>query len=318
MPSPSRLFCCALFAAVIVLSMALPARAEIIFNFNYADVTGDTDFGFDDPTFGASRRATLDAVAAYINTVVDHTATIDFDFELSQSDGSGSLASAGTFFNIAPGFTNGYLFEHATSGIDPSGSNPDGFGVFDFGYTWNSETDAPTGGEYDLFSVALHEITHSMGFISLVSASGQSVLTGTDPGTYSVFNSFMEKGDGSALFGAGGDFLGVPMDLTNGDVFFDGANATAANGGTPIELYAPGTFSSGSSLGHIDPVTFSDFVMNPAIGAGTQRREYNAIELGILADLGWNVSVVVPSPSAALAGAVLLGLLFVRRITNVL
>lgn len=298
-------------AAGVLLPQA--ARGDIIFNFNYADVGGSSGVGFDDPTEGATRRATMDAVAAYINTVVDHNGTVDFDVQASQTDGSGFLGQAGTSYFINPGYSNGFVFTHATTGVDPFAGD-DGTIRFDFGYAWNSDTGGPGGGEFDLFTVALHEITHAMGFASLVTASGTSALTGSDPGPYSTFNAFMERGDGTDLFGPGGDYLGAPADLTSEDVFFNGPNATAANGGSPVELYAPATFAPGSSLSHSDHTVFVDQVMNFSIGAGETRRMYSAVELGILADLGWNVTAaIVPTPSAAGAGLVLLGLLVIRK-----
>jgi len=261
-----------------------------------------TGSGFHDPTFGVSRRSTFQSALDYINTVVDHTGTVDFIVRTSQSDGSGALASAGPRVT-APlgfeGFLNGNVFSHATTGIDPNPSGVDGSATFDFGYTWNSELDAPTGSEFDLFSVSLHEVTHSMGFLSAIASTGVSAYTGTDPGIYSEFDSFLELGDGTKLLAAGGNFVGMTADLTSDDVFFGGANAKAANGGNAVQLFAPSLFDDGSSISHLNA---SGEVMSPSIGAGQTRRTYSAIEMGILADIGWTLHAV-PEPSTfALVG----------------
>ncbi len=48
--------------------------------------------------------------------------------------------------------------------------------------------------------------------------------------------------------------LALAKQLTGGDIFFDGPNTNPANGGSPAELYAPGTWAQGSSYSHLDNV----------------------------------------------------------------
>ena len=290
------------FSALIVLTaIAVPGRAQITWNVTFNDVVNNTNVGFDDATFGAARQSTFTAVLNYINLVVRENGTVDLTVNDSGTDGTGALASAGaTFFTSPNGFTNGFVFDHATTGTDPSGGSHDGGATFDFGYTWNSETDLPTGSEFDLFTVALHEVTHTMGFSSLVDENGNSRISGGDPGVFSVYDSFLERGNGTDLFGAGGDFLGITADLTSTDVFFSGANAMAANGGNAVKVFAPGTFNQGSSMSHIDSSLLA--VMNPAVARGFTNRAYSGIELGILKDIGWSV---IPEPGGFSAMVIL-------------
>ena len=239
-------------AALLLTLCAVPAHGTITWNFTFNDVVSNNDLGFDDPTFGATRQSTFTSVFSYLNTVLNHNGSVDVLVNTSQTDGTGALASAGPYFFTGPnGFQNGTAFTHATTGIDPTGSVLDMQATFDFGYNWNSGTGSPTGSQVDLFSVALHEISHGLGFLSLVSSSGTSRINGTDPGVFSVYDTFLERGDGTKLFGSGGNYLGTAGDLTSNDVFFDGPNATAANGGSPVQVYAPGTVPTGSSIRHI-------------------------------------------------------------------
>lgn len=298
----------------VVCFVTSASHAAISWNITYDDVVNNTGVGFDDATFGAARQATFNSVFAYINTVVDESGTVDFTVNNSQTDGTGSLASAGTLYFTGPnGFSNGLLFDHATTGVDPTGAVNDGSATFDFGYNWNSETDAVGATEFDLFTVALHELTHAMGFSSLVSPAGVSEISGGDPGVFSVFDSFLELGDGTDLFSAGGNFEGDAADLVSNDVFFSGANTVAANGGAPVQIYAPSIFNDGSSISHfnqdfISPsvggvVTgtfFPNTVMSPAVAAGVQKRAYTALDLAVLQDIGWTVSAV-PEPSSVMA-----------------
>lgn len=276
------------------------ARAGVItWNVTYADVINSTGVGFDDPTEGALRRGTITAVYTYLNTILDASGVIDLEINQSQTDGTGFLATAGPYFFTSSGFSNGFAYDHATTGNDPAGAFPDAQATFDFGYTWNSGTDAVAGGEYDLYSVALHEIVHALGILSTIQSDGTSSLNNNNPGRYTVFESLLARGDGTLLFGAGGNFVGTTTDLTSGDVFFTGANATAANGGNPVPVYAPSTFESGSSIAHFDDGVNS--TMTHSISAGTQNRTLSAIDLGTLQDIGWTLQSSVPEPGQFLA-----------------
>ncbi|MGY8747536.1 MAG: PEP-CTERM sorting domain-containing protein [Pirellulales bacterium] len=302
-----------IFSALTVALFSSVSLADITWNFTYNDVVNSTGVGFDDATHGAARRSTFNSVGGYLNSVLDETGVVDFTIEDSQTDGTGFLASAGTLYFVSPnGFTNGLLFEHATTGIDPSGGNNDGSARFDFGYTWNSELDTTTGSEFDLFTVSLHEITHAMGFSALMKSNGESAITNSNPGVYGVYASFLERGDGTALFSSGGNFDGNAGDTTSDDLYFGGVNAVAANGGNAVKIYAPGTYSSGSSISHVDTNTYPDSLMTHSVARGVEKRQYAAIDQGILMDIGWNFSAV-PEPSSAMMICVGLGVMMSRR-----
>lgn len=288
---------------MLALAFATQAHADITFNFSYVDVTDNSDFGFDDPTEGATRRATVQAVADYINTVVDHNGTVDIRWNASfNASGSPTLASMGAFYFENAGLDNGFVFNHATTGLDPSLGNPDGTGQVNFGRTWNSGLGGPAAGEFDLFSVVLHEITHAMGFASLFNSDGTTAINGT----YSVFDSLVEDGSGNRLL-SGTNFVGNASDFTSGDLHLD------VGGGTTLELFAPGTFSDGSSVSHFDFGVPGSNVMFPGIAAGVSNRTYSQADLQVLSAIGWNVVAPVPEPGTAtilcLAGVAL----FVKR-----
>ncbi|HBE69807.1 MAG TPA: hypothetical protein DDW52_16805 [Planctomycetaceae bacterium] len=284
-----------LAVAVLLIYSTLPAaHGDIIFNFTYLDTddgNATTDDGFMDPTFGATRRATVTAVGNYINTIVDHSGTVDIRWEKSVIDpGSSTLASMGPFFFENDGFQNGFVFDHATTGIDPTPSEVDGAGSVNFGRTWNNGLGAPGLGEFDLFSVVLHEMTHAMGFVSTIESDGGFGITGTR----SVFDSLLEDSAGNRLLDGTGSLVEPVSDLTSEDLQID---LTAIGEGTK-DIYAPDPFEDGSSLSHLDPGSHAGSVMTPSIAAGELRRSYSDSDRAVIQALGWNV-VAVPEPNSS-------------------
>lgn len=151
---------------------------DITWTITYLDVTGNNDIGFDDPSLGATRRATFEAVLEYVESVIQAPAprTIDIEVQPSELDGTFFLASCGTYYPLADGYFPGSTLQRITNGTKPFGGFEEIQLTVDFGYTWNSDLGAPTGSEYDLFTVLLHEVTHGLGFASLSSSNGSSVF----------------------------------------------------------------------------------------------------------------------------------------------
>ena len=93
------------------------ASAAFSWNITYDDVVNGSGIGFDDATFGAVRRSTFEAATDYVSSVLDGTGSVDLLVRESLNTGTGSLASGGTSFFLSSGFSNGLLFQHATTGV---------------------------------------------------------------------------------------------------------------------------------------------------------------------------------------------------------
>ncbi len=137
----------------------------------------------------------------------------------------------------------------------------------------------------------------------------------TDPTT---LESFVGQNDFfSVALHEVGHVLGIGTALSwehhvNGSHQFTGANAVAEHGGNvPLESddghFQDGTMSHATRTG-----SSQEAAMDPSITVGT-RKELTDLDWAALKDIGWDVTPVPEPSSFILAGAGLVGLLFIRR-----
>jgi len=269
------------------------------FNVEYLDVTNNTDFGFDDPALGATRRTTVAAVFTYLACVLQECGTADVEFSESANAPTSGLGAAGTFYFLFPnGCQPGFTADHLMTGIDQSMTLHDATVLINFGRPFNSGLGPPAAGEFDLYSVVLHEFTHAMGFLTLSDANGNGRLS--NPLIRTDFDGFIENGNGLRLFDCtDGSFDGTTNDLRgqNNGVKFGGPNTVAAwaalgFAGKP-PLYAPSTFSLSASLSHWDgthPDMPAGVSMAQVFSPGTTKRAYHALDLAVLRDIGYDIA----------------------------
>jgi hypothetical protein len=294
--------------AVVHSKVADRDRAgTLTWNVTYNDVTINNNIGFDDPALGAARQATVVAVLSYVNSVLNETtgATIDIRFDTSSMTGSGFLAFATTFMASGNGFSSGIAHQHITTGVDPSGAIVDIQATVNFGFNWHNDLSPVAGGEIDLFTVLLHEITHGLGFLNGAQANGTSAYTGTSsPGRYGVLARYTNiddanpvgTGSATALWLTGGFFVGATPDLISTRLVFTGPNAVAAYGSNPT-INSNNPFAAGTSLSHWGDNLAGQAVMPGFVSAGVQIRQYAPFEVGALRDLGYSqASAVAPPP----------------------
>lgn len=269
---------------------ALPDKAftenGITFNISYLDGAGT---GFYNTADGANRRARLEEVLSYIADVINMSGTLDVQVNASESDGTGALAFAGTYYAATAGFQNGTSLRRLLEGSKPFSAYAEIEVTVDFGFTWNTGTGAPSASQLDFRSVLLHEMTHGLGFASLATSTGTSQITGKT--VYTVFDGMMVRGltDLVLFSGAPPAFHGTALDLVSNDLEFDGSHAFSYYGqGVAPGLYAPSPFVAGSSLEHWDTGNIvGGAVMEHQYTYGEMRREYSPVDIGALIDLGY-------------------------------
>ncbi|MCU1697251.1 MAG: hypothetical protein JWR34_3314 [Mycobacterium sp.] len=282
---------------------ALVNEGAIKFSFNY---TTGSDLWTDD------RRAALEQAAAGYNAylLVTQAVTLTYDVSATNTPGDGILASAGSgLISSAPGFWRTVVQNKLISGIDSNGAAADGAIDWNFGYPW-ALGDSVGNTEYDLTTVALHELMHSFGFLSLVGSAGSNTGRG-----WSVFDSFISTINGTRAIRP--DYTwntAFDANLTggNGGLYFGGVDAVTAYGAL-VPLYTPSPWEDGSAISHLDDATFTGTdrnIMNAQLATGPGVRIPNAIELGILAGIGYTV-ITVPVPGGSAVAIV--GFIFLRR-----
>lgn len=273
--------------------------AGITFNIAYDDI----DSGFTDPVTGPALRARLEEVLAYVASIINYKdRTLDVQVETSEFDGSGALATAGTFYSGTPGIHPGSSFQRLESGFKPFILFPEMTIMVDLGFAWNVDSGLPDPDEADFFSVLLHEVTHGLGFASVIDSDGSSALGSDNFTTYDqlLFDPGQNRRVLTEAFPPTVPDGGAA--LTSGALEFDGA-ASFSRYGTDMRapIYSPNPMEAGSSLSHWDvDRILGEAVMTHSIALGTIQREYAPVDLGALEDLGYDNFGVAPGGGCTL------------------
>lgn len=259
------------------------------FNITYQDPVGA---GFNDAT-KPERKQRLEDALNYVSAVIQMPGTLDILVTESQFDGGGEVASAGTrFFPSSAGFSPGLTFMRLQSGEKPAEGFPEIEMNVDFGYDLYAGTGQPGIAQMDLISVLVHELTHGLGFASLVDSTGYASAEGTsaEKQHYTVFDSFVWRKDPTLQLFSGVPvvFHGTANDLISAKLVFHGTNAAAYYGFGAPGLYSPSPFEPSSSIQHwYTNQVIGGAVMEHQFVPGETKRRYAAVDIGALIDLGY-------------------------------
>ncbi len=217
--------------------------------------------------------------------------------------GSNVLGSAGPTFvysNFANAPDDSYYagaLADKIAGTDLDPGSPDIEASFNSNFTWYYGIDGNCPyNKYDLVSVVLHELGHGLGFVSSASYSAGSGSIGVD-----LFNTPLGYDEFMLLGQNGTEILSLSQGTVLGSAFvsnnvYCGSDAaTAVNGNVQPKLYAPATYSDGSSISHWDestyPATNINALMTPQIGPGQSIHNPGPITMGLFEDMGWSLCI---------------------------
>lgn len=171
-------------------------------------------------------------------------------------------------------------------------------GSFNKDFTnWYFGTDGNTPDDkYDFVSTVLHELTHGLGFSGFFySERGRGGYDYGGDGLSAIFDRFVLNKKGEQLVDTKlfvNPSILLNQNLTSGWLEFD----TQINASALPRLYAPATWDSGSSIYHLNEVTYPsgdlNSLMTPFSGTGEAIHDPGSNTLSIMNEIGWkNISI---------------------------
>ncbi len=243
-------------------------------------------YGSGSQYWSSAARSALESAANRLasSIVVTSPVTVTFDVTGEKSPFSSTLASAGSDFVPGDaGFLQTVVQNKILTGQDANGSAADGTIDWNFGPSWAFGSTV-SGNQYDFESIAMHEMLHTLGFMSNVDKAGSN--TGK---VWTVFDSFVTDSAGAHPINSTTYVWDTAFNknLTggNGGMYFSGPQAVAANGG-PVALYTPNPWEPGSSMSH----TKANYLMRAVVSTGPGIRDVSPVELAILSDIGYTTT----------------------------
>jgi hypothetical protein len=235
-------------------------------------------------------QASIDVWSANFKSPV--VVSVDASWGRSSSWGVLGSARPGSFFSAFSGAPDPSLWyasalANALAGKDLDKANPEIVIQVNSAASWNTRGDGlPSGNEYDLQSVFLHEIGHGLGFLSNDAYDPFFGLGSLDQPT--PFDAYLQTSDGRRLADLPTPSKELGVALTS-SLVWSGVNAVKANGGVKPKMYTPARYESGSSTSHLDEATFAssgvDSVMTPSLDPGEIFKEPGPLLLAMMEDM---------------------------------
>jgi hypothetical protein len=316
-------------ALVVLANLASPQLARSQATFTIVNLDGPGE-GFNDPTaaapvggnsgttIGQQRLNAFQHAANIWGGLITSPVVIRVEAKfdpLSCTATSGVLGSAGPNtvhrdFAGAPVSNTWYVQAQANSlfGGDLNGATSDISATFSstigtpgcletIGWYYGLDANPPSG-KIDFVTVLLHELGHGLGFLSLVSISTGSKFLGFDD----AFMRELEDHITGKSYPQMTDAERLAASINTGNLHQIGPNVVAGSGGLTsgrhpsghVQMFAPNPAQSGSSVSHWDTALSPNELMEPSY---TGPVHDVGLALDLLADLGWNVGLPLPSLS---------------------
>jgi hypothetical protein len=179
-------------------------------------------------------------------------------------------------------------------------------------------------GQYDLVTIALHELGHGLGFVGLAKKTGnegsfgQVLLSDFAPlittfpwpeqqGLPGIFDRYLTSTAQGQLHLLENPSPSLGAAFTSNQVYFNGPIAMAVNAGQQPRIYAPAAFALGSSCVHLNestyPVGNPNELMTPFGASGVANHWPGPIAIAVMRDIGWELMPGVGIGEHAMDGA---------------
>lgn len=290
-----------------------PQAANIVVNYNPATCMGTP------PDWPPDAQTAFEYAVSVWETLLDASQTVEIDACWGQELPPGVLGWAGPaeyYGDFAGASSPGTWYPAALANeLYGSDLNPAGAEIvagFSSAFNWHFDTDgSPGASQIDFATVVLHEVCHGLGFggSMVVSGGAGSWGWGQEPPYPAVYDRFTENGASQPLLDFENGSTALGTQLTSQDIFFSGAQANAANGGTAPELYAPSSWLQWSSYSHLDE-SFNgtlNALMTYSLANGESEHDPGPVALGMLEDMGWTAADPVPTVTSITPGSAMTG-----------
>ncbi len=157
----------------------------------------------------------------------------------------------------------------------------------------------PIAGKYDLVTIVLHELGHGLGFTGGIRGNTSTREAGIALPT--VFDAYIENRLGTKLLNnsIAGDPSALFTQLTGQNLFLNGPILVKKTG-ERAKIHAPATYSTGSTLYHLDETTYRagtpNALMTPFVGAAEVAQDPGPIVLAFFEDMEWKTTSLLHTP----------------------
>ncbi|HEY9075108.1 MAG TPA: IPT/TIG domain-containing protein [Anaerolineaceae bacterium] len=259
-------------------------------------------------TFPEAAKPPFEYAAAIVSSLLKITVTVKIQacWAVLGPGILGHSGATGNYYNFtnAPQANTLYPISLANNlaGTDLNGSTAEISIAYSSSYasSFYYGTDGNPGSKLDFVTLVLHEMMHGFGFSGTMNVSGTTASWGWGIGKPAAYDrlTYDSPSGGNALINTAiypNPSASLKSALTSGSVYFDGANAKAANGGARVPLYAPSTWSSGSSYAHLAESYNGtpNALMTYSMSSGEAIHSPGAVTLGLLFDVGWQSGIPV-------------------------
>jgi len=285
----------------VAAAIADLAAASATFSITYVASSNTNILGDTCMTFPDNEKTAFNAAAAIWANTLQSSVPITIEACWADMGSPNILGHSGgqplrRDFSGAPQANTWYQgsLANALHGSDLDPASFDMSITYNSTFDWYTGTDSnPPAGQYDLVTVAAHEIAHGLNFSGSAQYAGGTGSYGYGTGYPNIYDTFMESSGGTKLTSYTNPSPALGTLLTSNSLWFNGINANAANGGSRVKMYAPSSWAGGSSYSHLDYTTFAgtaNSMMVYAIGSGSANHNPGPVTRGLLKDLGWELA----------------------------